>query len=137
MVSKAILVPHNKFIRKLNLYNFTSFYKWVILIQSYREQHSDIKKSNLKTPLLVHLIMHTFLWSPECIWTVTMFSQKCLMSQLWIELEQDLPEFWLNSPFFHCLPQKTQENVALPACCHIMSGSNLITSKIPGMLFSH
>lgn len=35
------------------------------------------------------------------------------------------------SPFIHCLPQKTQENVALPACCHIMSGSDLITRKTP------
>lgn len=28
--------------------------------------------------------------------------------------------------------QETQENVALPACCHITSGSDLITRKTPG-----
>lgn len=39
---------------------------------------------------------------------------------------------FIYSPFFHCLPQKTQENVALPACCHIMSGTDLITRKTPG-----
>lgn len=38
----------------------------------------------------------------------------------------------IYSPFIHCLPQKTQENVALPACCHTMSGSNLITRKTSG-----
>lgn len=127
MVSKAILTPHNKFIRKLNLYKCTSFYKWLILIQCYREQHSDTKKKVISNPTFLPNYAYISVESRTILNSDNFFSEMPVINRIGTRFVRVL-----IYSFIHSLPQKTQENVALPACCHIMSGNDLITRKTPG-----
>lgn len=71
------------------------------------------------------------IWNSDNL-CVNILSQKCPLSQLQMGLEQDFSELSFHSSSTHSYHQETQENVALPACCHTTSGSDLITRKTPG-----
>lgn len=132
MVSKAILISHNKFIRKLNLYKFTFFINYWFWYKITGNSILILKKKWPQNPITCSPnYAHISVESRMILNSNNVFSEmphQPVMNRVRTRFVRIL----IYSPFIHCLPQKTQENVALPACCHIMSGSDLITWKTPG-----